>query len=58
MTSKGHLFFDDLASLEEKVVVAQNGGLGGITYWTIGGEPDQPSGPLDFFQMVRSHFPK
>jgi spore germination protein YaaH len=55
-TAKGHLFFDDLASLEEKVAVAQAGKLGGITYWTIGGEPDRP-GPSDFFTMVRSYFP-
>jgi spore germination protein YaaH len=55
--SKGRMFFDDISSLEEKVVAAQNAGLGGITYWTIGGEPDAP-GPLTFFQMVRSHFPK
>jgi spore germination protein YaaH len=56
LTTEGQLFFDDLASLEEKVVVAQNGGLGGITYFTIGGEPDQPG--RTFFDMVRSHFPQ
>ena len=56
-SSKGHLFFDDLASHEEKVIAAQQAGLGGITYWTIGGEPDRP-GPKSFFEMIRSHFPK
>jgi chitinase len=56
-TSQGHLFFDDLASHEEKVTAAQNAGLGGITYWTIGGEPDRP-GPRTFFQMIRSYFPQ
>jgi spore germination protein YaaH len=56
MSSKGHLFFDDLASHEEKVAAAKAAGLGGITYWTIGGEPDRP-GPNSFFQMIRSYFP-
>jgi hypothetical protein len=52
-----HLFFDDLASLEERVVVAQQAGLGGITSSSIGGEPEGPKGRT-FFQMVRSHFPR
>ncbi len=56
-SAQGHVYFDDIASMEEKVSVAQQAGYGGITYWTIGGEPDRP-GPLDFFQMVRAHFPK
>jgi chitinase len=56
-SSKGHLFFDDLASHEEKVAVAKQAGLGGITYWTIGGEPDRP-GPKSFFEMIRSYFPQ
>jgi spore germination protein YaaH len=56
-TTQGHLFFDDLASMEEKVTAAQAGGLGGVTYWTIGGEPDRP-GPRTFFEMMRFHFPK
>jgi len=56
-SSKGHLYFDDIASHAEKVAAAQAAGLGGITYWTIGGEPDRP-GPQTFFQMVRSYFPK
>lgn len=56
-TSKGHLYFDDLASHEEKVAAASTAGLGGITYWTIGGEPDRP-GPKSFFQMVRGYFPQ
>lgn len=57
MTPKGHLFFDDIASHEEKVIAAAQAGLGGVTYWTIGGEPDRP-GPRSWFEMVRSHFPK
>jgi spore germination protein YaaH len=56
-SSKGHLFFDDIASHQEKVAAAQAAGLGGITYWTIGGEPDRP-GTQTWFQMVRSYFPK
>ena len=55
--SKGHVFFDDLVSHEEKVAAAQQAGLGGITYWTIGGEPDRP-GPRSFFDMVRAYYPK
>jgi chitinase len=50
-----HAYFDDISSLEEKVSWAQSHGLGGITYWTIGDEPDQPAGQ-SFFQMVRAHF--
>ncbi len=57
MSSKGHLYFDDLASHEEKVAAAKAAGLAGITYWTIGGEPDRP-GPQSFFQMIRSYFPQ
>ncbi len=55
--AQGHLYFDDLASLEQKVQAAQTAGLGGITYWTIGGEPDRP-GTRDFFTMVRSYYPQ
>lgn len=57
MSPKGHLFFDDLASFEEKISAAQQARLGGITYWTIGGEPDRP-GPRTFFELVRSYFPQ
>jgi chitinase len=55
--SKGHVFFDDIASHEEKVAAAKAAGLAGITYWTIGGEPDRP-GPKSFFEMIRSYFPE
>ncbi|APR79777.1 spore peptidoglycan hydrolase (N-acetylglucosaminidase) [Minicystis rosea] len=51
------MFFDDIASLEEKVDVAAQGGLGGIAYWSIGGEPDRP-GPRSFFEMVRYRYPR
>jgi spore germination protein YaaH len=56
-TSQGHTYFEDLASMEEKVTAAQAAGLGGVTYFTIGGEPDRP-GPQDFFSMVRGHYPQ
>jgi chitinase len=54
------VFFEDLGSLEERVEAAQRGGLGGITYWSMGGEPEAPGpgGPRTFFQMVRAHFPR
>jgi spore germination protein YaaH len=57
LPSGDHLFFEDLGSLEERVVAAERAGLGGITYWSMGGEPEQPGSPT-FFQMVRSHFPR
>lgn len=50
------VYFDDLVSLEEKIEVAERGGLGGVAYWSIGGEPDRP-GREGFFSMVRRHFP-
>jgi spore germination protein YaaH len=50
------VYFDDLASLEEKIEVAERGGLGGVAYWSIGGEPDRP-GREGFFSMVRRHYP-
>ncbi len=49
-----HLFFEDLGSLEEKVIAAEQGRLGGITYWSIGGEP----GGDEFFKMVKRHLAK
>jgi chitinase len=52
-----HLFFEDLASLEEKVGVAARGGLGGVTLWGIGGQPVGPAGRT-YFEMVRSYFPR
>lgn len=54
LASGERLFFEDLASLEEKVVVAEQGGLGGVTYWSIGGEP----GGAAFFSMIERHFPR
>jgi hypothetical protein len=52
LTNAGEqLFFDDTASLAEKVQVAKNRGIGGVTYWNVGGEPD------GFFDMVRTYYP-
>jgi spore germination protein YaaH len=51
------MFFEDLASLEEKVEAAAEGGMGGIGYWSMGGEPEEPAG-RSFFTMVRGHFPR
>lgn len=51
------LFFEDLGSLEEKVEAAAAGGMGGIVYWSVGGEPEDPGG-RSFFTMVRGHFPR
>jgi len=49
-SANGALFFDDTASLEEKVQTAKAHGLGGITYWTIGSEPP------GFLAMVQSYY--
>lgn len=54
LANGAHLFFEDLASLEEKVVAVKRGGLGGITYWSIGGEPEGAA----FFSMIERHFPR
>ena len=44
------IYFDDTASLEEKVKSASDHGLGGITEWTVGNEPD------GFFAMVKKYY--
>src|SRR5262249_20359554 len=33
------LFFEDLGSLDERIAAGAQRGLGGVTYWSIGGEP-------------------
>lgn len=35
----GRLYFDDAASIGEKVDIAHARGLGGVAYWKLGGEP-------------------
>lgn len=47
----GEIWFDDVASMEEKVAVAQSYGARGVTYWTLG---DELPG---FFDMIRRHYP-
>jgi spore germination protein YaaH len=49
-TGNEQLFFEDTGSMEEKVQSAKSHGLGGITYWTIGGEPD------GFFAMIAKYY--
>jgi spore germination protein YaaH len=46
----GTMFFDDTASLEEKVQAAADAGLGGVGHWTIGKEPD------GFAAMVKKYY--
>jgi spore germination protein YaaH len=48
------LFFEDLDSLDEKIAAGALRGLGGVTYWTIGGEP----GGEAFFAWVRARYPR
>jgi chitinase len=54
---EGHVYFDDIDSLEQKVCAAAKEHIGGITLWTLGGVPNRPSG-RSFYEMVRAHFPK
>jgi spore germination protein YaaH len=49
-TGGEQLFFEDTGSMEEKVQSAKAHGLGGVTYWTIGGEPD------GFFAMIGKYY--
>jgi hypothetical protein len=50
-TSSGDLWFEDLASMEQKVQTAKRRGARGVTYWTVGDEID------GYFDMVRRNFP-
>ena len=47
----GQIWYEDVGSMEEKILIAQKYGARGVTYWTIGDELD------GYFAMVRSHFP-
>jgi spore germination protein YaaH len=47
----GEIWFDDVASMEEKIAVAQSYGARGVTYWTLGHELP------GYFDMVRKHYP-
>jgi spore germination protein YaaH len=49
-TSQGDVWFEDVASMSEKVALAKAHGLGGVTYWTIGDEPD------GFFRAMQQQF--
>jgi spore germination protein len=50
-TAQGALWWEDVASMEEKVQVAVSYGARGITYWSIG---DELPG---YFAMARKYFP-
>jgi chitinase len=54
LSGGGRVFFEDLASLDEKLAAAEERGIGGVTYWTIGGEP----GGDAFFSMIERRFPR
>ena len=47
----GTLWFEDVASMIEKIRAAKAHGARGVTYWTVGDELD------GFFAMTRSEFP-
>jgi spore germination protein YaaH len=49
-TAHGLLHYEDTASLEAKVRAARRAGLGGVTYWHLGDEPD------GFFAMIARHY--
>lgn len=49
-TASGTQYWDDLASLEAKIAIARNRGLGGISYWQLGGELG------GFWEMVRRYY--
>jgi chitinase len=51
-TSDGILYFDDLLSLEEKVAEAKRQGLGGISWWAMGGEVS------GIWTMVQKYYPR
>src|SRR5262249_35211299 len=47
----GRLFFDDSASLEERVGGGKGALLRGVTYGTVGSEP------AGFFEMIEKYYP-
>jgi spore germination protein YaaH len=49
--SQGTIWYEDLASMEEKIQTAKKYGARGVTYWTIGNEVD------GFFALVKKYFP-
>jgi spore germination protein YaaH len=50
--SHGTLWFEDVASMTEKIRAAKAHGARGVTYWTVGDELD------GFFEMMRTEFPR
>ena len=57
MSSKGHLYFDDLASHEEKVAAAQRG-RARRHHLLDHRRRARSAGARSFFEMIRSYFPK
>lgn len=50
-TDRGTVFFEDAQSIGEKALMAKEMGLRGISYWTVGQEPE------GFFDAVKAAFP-
>jgi chitinase len=50
-TGNGEVWFEDVASMTEKVGLAKAHGLGGTGYWTMGDEPD------GFFDAMKAQYP-
>ena len=50
-TAQGAEWFEDAGSVAEKAQVAVAHGLGGMTYWTVGGEP------AGFREAIKAAFP-
>ena len=50
-TSKGDIWFEDAASMAEKVQSAKAHGLRGVSYYSLGGEP------AGLFTSVRAAYP-
>jgi spore germination protein YaaH len=51
-TSQGDVWFEDPASMTEKVSMAKAAGFGGVGYWTMGDEPD------GFYDAMNAQFGK
>lgn len=50
-TQNGQQYFEDVASLEERVASAKADGLAGVTYWSMGNEPP------GLFDMFERYYP-
>jgi spore germination protein YaaH len=50
-TANGPVWFEDAASMTEKVQAAKSHGLLGVAYYTVGGEPS------GFFSAMTAQYP-